>query len=339
MDGIKQKETGQDLVSWGTAGKQALIAFSLQGRSHRQTGTPLQDNHALRILPNGWSLAVVCDGVGSKPHSDEGSRIAANAFADFAVRFFGSYQDAESILNLLKCAAHHATGEMDREARKNGRSVHDYNTTLHAAVFANGMVDYFHSGDGGIIALKEDGTFDRLTEPQKDEEYVIPLLNGPSGWVTGTSGTRVQSVLLCTDGVYDKLSGPVLRKYGDGIDKGISTFFLNPWCFDDWDKPEHIAGQMKLVFSDEAEPNDFYQAVARGIAQGEEDKEEEASVFVRDWIYCDNTPLSALQGIQDDISVAVIQNTAERPARQPMDSLKGPDWVSIRQQVYGKLYG
>ena len=96
---------------------------------------------------------------------------------------------------------------------------------------------------------------------------------------------------------------------------------------------------MKLVFSDEAEPNDFYQAVARGIAQGEEDKEEEASVFVRDRIYCDNTPLSALQGIQDDISVAVIQNTAERPARQPMDALKGPDWESIRQQVYGKLYG
>ena len=31
---------------------------------------------------------------------------------------------------------------------------------------------------------------------------------------------------------------------------------------------------MKLVFSDDAEPNDFYQAVARGIAQGEEDKED-----------------------------------------------------------------
>ena len=339
MDKINNSTIGADLFTWAKLDQQALIAFSLQGKSHKQSGTPLQDNHALRILPNGWSLLVICDGVGSKSHSDDGSRIAANAFADFTVRFFGSYLDKNSILNLLVCAAHYATGEMNQAAQVKDCPVHDYNTTLHAVIFANGLVYYFHSGDGGIIALTEDGSFDCLTIPQKYQEYVIPLLDGPSHWQVGMSTNRAQSVLLCTDGVYDKLAGSVLRKHGDGIDRGICTFFLNPWCYDNWDSPETVMRQMSLVFTEQAKPNDFYQILAKGIAQGLPEEEEAASVFVRDWIYCDNYPLTALQGIQDDITVAIVQNTAERPSRKPMEYLKGPDWETIRKRVYNSLYG
>ncbi|MCR5013075.1 MAG: protein phosphatase 2C domain-containing protein [Lachnospiraceae bacterium] len=339
MERVISKKTDGDLFSWVKQDDQTLIAFSLQGRSHKKDNIPLQDNHAIRILPNGWKLLVVCDGVGSKPHSDEGAEIAANAFADFIAKFFGSYLDDNSVLNLLKCAAHYATGEMCQRASLKNNNIHNYNTTLHAVIFANGIVYYFHSGDGGIIALTEEGVFKRLTEPQKDEQYVVPLLAGPEQWEVGKADFCAQSVLLCTDGVYDKLAGSILKKYGEEIDKGICTFFLNPWCFDSWDNPKMIAEKMSLVFTDRAQPNDFYQIVAKGIAQGKAEGENEASIFVRDWIYNENYPLAALQGIQDDITVAIVQNTAERPACRPMEEFKGPDWETISREVYRKLYG
>ena len=336
---LQEKSTENAFLSFGKNSDHVMIAFSLRGKSHLKNNMPLQDWHALRVLPNGWSLAVICDGVGSKPFADEGAKVAANAFADFVVRFFGSYQDAKSVLTLLKCAAHYATGKISQAAHEKGRDIHDYSTTLHAAIFANGIIYYFHSGDGGAISLTEDGSFERITEPQKEDEYVIPLLAGPEAWTTGISKSRAQSVLLCTDGLYNKLAGSVLKKYGEGIDKGICTFFLNPWCFENWENPETILNQMKLVFSDEAQPNDFYQTVARGVAQGQKSKEQEASSFVRDWIYADNYPLNSLQGIEDDITMVLIQNTAERPSRQPMEAMKGPEWEKIRQQVYQDLYG
>ncbi len=339
MSQIFKKETESELFHWGRNGNQALIAFSLQGKSHKQSNMPLQDNHALRLLPNGWSLLVVCDGVGSNLYSDRGSRIAANSFADFVVQYLGSFLNAESLFNLMISAAHYATGKLKDVAFEEGNPIREYNTTLHAAIYANGMVYYFHSGDGGIIVLNSEGTFQSLTEPQKDQEYVIPLLSNPENWEVGQTDTRVQSVLLCTDGVYDKLAGAILRKHGDGLDKGLCTFFLSPWCFDFWEEPEHIAEAMSSVFSDQVSLNNLYEPIVKGVAQGKQEHKIPASQFVLDWVYANNYPLESLQGIQDDITIAILQNTAERPAEQPMEYFKGPDWKTIQKNVYARLYG
>ena len=326
------------MESWSINKSHAMIAFSLRGKAHIHQGMPLQDCHAIRTLPNGWSLAVVCDGVGSKPHSDEGSRIAANSFANFMTDFWGSYLDADSVLNLMKSAALYATGEMRCASERSGFPINDYSTTLHAAVYANGLVYWFHSGDGGIIALLEDGTYQLLTTPQKEGEYVIPLLEGPSQWETGKTEIRAQSILLCTDGIYNKIAGKVLRKYGDGIDKGITTFFLNPWSFEGFDNTVENIRRLERVFDDSAEPNDFYPDIAHGIAQGDDD-EDLAFAFVRDEIFSDNRPLQSLKNIQDDVTIALIQDTGRKPKKQSMEYFRGPDWTAINQRVSEILYG
>ena len=326
------------LQSWCVNGSQALIAFSLQGKSHKRQNMPLQDSHAIRVLPNGWNLAVVCDGVGSKPCSDEGARTAANAFANFVTDFWGSYQNPESILNLMKCAALYATGKMLGLAKQNERSIHDYSTTLHAVIYANGMLYWFHSGDGGIIALMKDGTYQPLTNPQKEGEYVLPLLEGPQRWILGKSDAPVQSVLLCTDGIYDKIAGTILRRHGEGIDKGIAAFFLSPWAFEDWSEPESIAKQMTLVFDDASKPNDFYPIIAKAVCQGGSN-EEEAFCFVRDEIFSDDRPLHSLKSVQDDITVSIIQDIAGKPRVMPLDYYKGPDWEAINRSIAEILYG
>ena len=54
------------------------LSVSVIGPGHLLNGQPNQDSALIKRVPSGW-LAVVCDGMGSKPHSDIGSRQACLA--------------------------------------------------------------------------------------------------------------------------------------------------------------------------------------------------------------------------------------------------------------------
>ena len=54
------------------------LSVSVIGPGHLLNGQANQDSVLVKRVPNGW-LAVVCDGMGSKPHSDIGSRQACRA--------------------------------------------------------------------------------------------------------------------------------------------------------------------------------------------------------------------------------------------------------------------
>ena len=337
MEYVHNQANEEGLLSWYADSRAAMIGVSLRGKSHTAHDMPMQDYHCLRVLPNGWLLAVVCDGVGSEEHADIGASIAAVSFADYTVKYWGAFLDEGSILNLLKCAALYAAGKICRESGNAGNPVRQYSTTLHAAVYANGVVYYFHSGDGGIIAMHDDGTYSLLTKPQKGEdgESVVPLMAGPKAWQAGVADSGVQSILLCTDGVYDKIAGKILRKYDEGLDKAIVAFFISPWAADPSETPKESAELFRRVFR-ENQPNDFYPRIAKAVAQGNDDCD--SMQFVADYVFQNNRPLTSLQGIQDDITIAVIQNTAQYPELQPMEYYKGPDWETINQRVYRLLY-
>lgn len=329
--------TDSALLSWEKGRCWSALGVSLQGLNHQQGGEALQDSHALRTLPCGWGLAVVCDGVGSEPHADIGARLAAESFADFTQRYWGFYQDEQSVLNLLRCAAMHAMGRLKRQAQADGCPLQEYSTTLHAAVYANGLAYFLHAGDGGILALLESGEYISLTSPMKDEdgERVVPLLAGPEYWQTGASPERVQSLLLCTDGVYDKLAGVILRDYG-GVDRGVASFFMSPWAFDCWDEPKKIAQCFQKAFRG-GEPNDFYPHIVKAVAQGGD--EEAAGAFVVERVYQKNRPLELLQGIGDDITVTLIQGIPAAVQIRPMEDYASPDWEDMNRKVYIRLFG
>ena len=54
------------------------LSVSVIGPSHLLNGQPNQDSVLVKRVPSGW-LAVVCDGMGSKPHSEVGSKQACLA--------------------------------------------------------------------------------------------------------------------------------------------------------------------------------------------------------------------------------------------------------------------
>lgn len=57
------------------------LSVSVIGPGHLLNGQPNQDSVLVKRVPNGW-LAVVCDGMGSKLHSDVGSRQACRTAFD-----------------------------------------------------------------------------------------------------------------------------------------------------------------------------------------------------------------------------------------------------------------
>ena len=57
------------------------LSVSDIGPGHLLNGQPNQDSVLVKRVPDGW-LAVVCDGMGSKPHSDMGSKQACRAAFD-----------------------------------------------------------------------------------------------------------------------------------------------------------------------------------------------------------------------------------------------------------------
>lgn len=317
----------------------SAVGVSLQGISHDRTDMPMQDNHAIRVLPGGWILAVVADGVGSEPFADIGSETAAETFASFVEKYWGYYRNKESILGLMKTAYIYAVGRITQNAEVEEHDVHAYSTTLHAVVFANGIVYYAHSGDGGIIVMTTEGDIYPITEPQKGEdgESVVPLLAGPESWQFGSIELPVQSVLLCTDGLFDKLAGKILREQKCRLDRALTAFFISPWSFDYNSDLEAIANDIEAAFRT-AEPNDFYPRIAKAIAQGSAD-EDGALAFVAEHIYDKNRPLKTLRDIQDDITVVTVQKTDVFPSVKPVEWYLPPDWDTIYAQIYGILYG
>lgn len=312
-------------------------AFSLRGRSHADSGEPLQDSCALATLPNGWLMAAVADGVGSEARAEVGACIAAEAVTSFCARFWGTDSAASGVLDLLRTGYNHAYGCIALRARKDDRPLHEYGTTLHTAVFSGTEVYYGHAGDGGLLVMNAQGDYQNCTEPQKadDGESVVTLLAGPESWEFGVVGDAV-SAMLVTDGVYDRLASRALKRFWNGVDNCLAAWFLSPWAFDRG--KDALAADLEAMAAAfrSATPNAFYPRLARAIAQGED--EAEAQRFVAEHVLQGNRPLRTLQEIQDDISVAILMDTSRKPDRRPWDDYRPPDWTEINRRIASELY-
>ena len=323
-------------ISFLLNAKYMAAAASLQGLRHVSSDITMQDHHALISLPGDYMLAVVADGVGSEPYADKGSKMAADCFAQFVMDRWGWFMDSDSLLNLLKSACYYTTGEIQALADREGNSVNSYSTTLHAVIFAGSQLYYANAGDGGIIAFTEDGELLLVTEPMRDEEYVIPLLAGPDRWQFGIVEQQIKSVLLCTDGLFDKLAGSLLRKQESKMDRALAAWFVSPWAWNPEEDPSDQAITLGKVFRD-MDDDTFYKRMALVLAQGQDISD--SNKFVADHIRNGNRPLKTLREIGDDITAAVVCRRYGEPGIQPLSYYSPPDWDRIYQEAYNILYG
>jgi len=172
------------------------------GPLHVKSGIPNQDSWMARRYQWG-NVIVVSDGLGSKPHSDHGSKAACLAVFE-AAKSFQNTPEA-SIVDILRLI--HANWLV----RIAPYSSSDCSATCLFAVQIKENITLGRLGDGMIVALgKNDGKHLILSDDKQDSfsncTNSLRQEFQPNQWeVTTIENTAYKAVVLCTDGVSDDL--------------------------------------------------------------------------------------------------------------------------------------
>jgi Serine/threonine protein phosphatase len=193
-------------------GNYRLCGYSQQGKSHEDKNTVCQDAYYYLERP-AFVVAAVADGLGSSKHSDIASKMAAQDAVTYCAQNIHKGMSENEILPVIQSAFDNVNFLIKQKA---GDLLDEYDTTLTLAVFMSGDVYFGHAGDSGIIALRNDGLFDQVTEPQLGDGYgkerpVYPLA-AESHWVFGKYKNRVRAIFMMTDGIWNKAVPPLLER-------------------------------------------------------------------------------------------------------------------------------
>ncbi|MGD1219492.1 MULTISPECIES: PP2C family serine/threonine-protein phosphatase [Streptomyces] len=187
-----------------------IHGMSVEGYRHRRQGLPCQDACAYVASPSVAVLAVA-DGAGSRPRSEEGSRLAVDLAAEHFARRAAAAADCqpgEAVHELLEDAFHDVSKVfLDRT----GAEAADFATTLTVVVLTPGWLGHLTVGDGFVVlrAGAEDGErqFHLLPQAMAASEYSneTVFLTSPDAarWVHTdcVSDEGIDGVLLSTDGL------------------------------------------------------------------------------------------------------------------------------------------
>lgn len=186
------------------------------GLWHKENAIPCQDSFAVSDGNPKCIIAAVADGLGSERKSDIGSDIAVQTTVKYCAEHFDENMSVQNIKDMMQEAFHAALNAVWNEAafaeKDEDKDPNEYDTTLCLAIYNGERLFYGQAGDSGMIAIFEDGKYDRITTQQRNEEgQVFPLCAGPEKWEFGVINLPVSGVLLMTDGVFDLICPKNLR--------------------------------------------------------------------------------------------------------------------------------
>ena len=189
---------------------------SVQGTSHAKTGQPCQDSSSVgKDTPDGMLVAAIADGAGSAELSAAGSRIAACAATQRAVRLMRLHVQPyyEGVLEeILKEAVHFARKALEAEAHRQKKSLREFATTLIVAICAPEITGAAQIGDGAMVTAHkrisqgdEDGGYVLFGAPQRGEYANTTNFITSSGWQDSldirTRRGGISRLAMFTDGI------------------------------------------------------------------------------------------------------------------------------------------
>ncbi|MBK6090304.1 protein phosphatase 2C domain-containing protein [Ruminococcus difficilis] len=264
-----------------------------QGTYHVKNNIVCQDSHRIIKCNESMAIAAVADGLGSEMYSDTASKIAVDYTTKYCAERITSETVEDEILKIIKEAFTLAQQKIEETAEQNGHELDQYDTTLSLAVLRDSELFFGHSGDSGIVALNMDGSYEKVTEQQRDEENrVFPLYFGEEKWIIRKYEKQVASVFLATDGMLETLFPIYLREEPISIYVALARFFMDA----------------KILNIE---------------ADGEETVQNRISTFI------EKIPDAQ---VNDDKTVAVILNTDNKPALMAEDYYKEPDWKELKRK-------
>lgn len=187
---------------WNTKWKGACVESI--GPLHIKEKLPMQDSHNL-FLSKKCFIAAVSDGLGSKAHSDFGSKTACSLFVKLAKEWIaGQDKSPEDFTSLF-------VEKWVSEIQKSSFDISDCSATFLGAVYHNRRLYLFQLGDGLISCIFDDESKNTVMTDVKDESFsnMTKSLRKavlPDDWIIRTLPAEdLKSVFLCTDGISDDL--------------------------------------------------------------------------------------------------------------------------------------
>lgn len=189
-----------------------VFGATVRGPAHRADGTPNQDAWG-RGRAGTAHVVVVSDGMGSRPHAQDGARAACGAVLD-AVRQWRRYRGAptEVLLGLV---------HLLWRARIAPKAPEDCACTcLFAAIEADGSGIVAQLGDGLIVVRDGEGlsaVANRSGCSFGNETEALGTTHRTGAWAQRPLDKSVNTVVLCTDGVSDDLLQDRLAEFVDWL--------------------------------------------------------------------------------------------------------------------------
>ena len=184
------------------------FAITERGQGHIERDTPCQDFSFSQIEDfNGrrMVIAAIADGVGSCEYSHFGAETAVMTIVEFISDRLHVAEDLEECKfeDVIKDGFELALSKIENKAEQMELPFLEFDCTLTAAIYDGDNLWYGHSGDGGIVALKGDSSYDMITKRHKGVEFnmVFPVRDTAS-WEFG-SVSNISSFVMMTDGVLD----------------------------------------------------------------------------------------------------------------------------------------
>ncbi|MBI0471277.1 PP2C family serine/threonine-protein phosphatase [Pectobacterium parmentieri] len=209
---------------------------SVRGPAHRQEGESNQDALGIYGLRGGW-CAAVADGLGSRPHSRQGSRKAVNLLRQLMRR------DCPPLTTEVMAAL--------REAWLNhfGEGYRDYETTcLWACIDVAGYGLVGQVGDG-LLLVRCGGVFNVLSIPRRgysNQTSTLAQLKPRECCCADVALTQSgDGVLMMTDGIADDLIPEQLEPFFNAIYRRMrcsSRRRMRRWLtkeLNGWSTPHH----------------------------------------------------------------------------------------------------
>ncbi len=132
------------------------IAASSIGTSHVRAGLPCQDSAECRLFSARGDdpalVAVVSDGAGSAPESEEGSRLACSTASDAVLKLLQSGGTSRDVTReFAQSTIKDFQREVSLRADGKGRTPRDFACTLLLAVVDDDGAAFLQIGDGAIV--------------------------------------------------------------------------------------------------------------------------------------------------------------------------------------------
>lgn len=205
-----------------------VCGHSAIGKSHEIKGMKCQDNCHFKVTEN-IIVAAVADGLSSSKYSDIASRIAVKTIVNYCIKNINYKDKEEIILEKIKRSFEQALLQIELKAGED--DLNFYDTTVSAAVIKDQNLYYGQIGDSGIIALLQNGKFERITDAQNGEgigknKTVYPLA-ATDKWIFKRYENKVNSIYLATDGVLKHLQPPLLEGHSYTLNHRYLSWIYN----------------------------------------------------------------------------------------------------------------